>query len=68
MTVMDLTAGLRRSGLLREARLRGCAVVLPLELFLDRLEVQTRLFTGKPVPRAVLAAAVPPWAREEEEG
>jgi shikimate 5-dehydrogenase len=66
MTVMDLTAALRRSDLLREAQSRGCHVVLPRELLLDRLEQQARLFTGTPVPREVLAKALPPWLAEEE--
>lgn len=67
MTVMDLTASLRKSALLREAEVRGCTAVAPRELFLDRLELQSRLFTGKQVPRAVLAGALPSSLQEEEE-
>ncbi len=65
MTVMDLTAGLRPSGLLREAEARGCTVVAPRELLLDRLDLQARLFTGKLVPREVMAGALPAWLTEE---
>jgi 3-dehydroquinate dehydratase / shikimate dehydrogenase len=65
MTVLDLTAGLRKTALLREAEARGCTAVAPRELFLDRVELQARLFTGKPVPRPVLSAALPAWLEEE---
>jgi shikimate 5-dehydrogenase len=67
MTVLDLTAGLRRSTLVREAETRGCNVVQPRELFLDRLDLQERLFTGKQTPQEVLAQGLPRWLREEEE-
>ncbi len=67
MIVMDLTAGVRRSDLLREAQTRGCQVVVPRELLLDRLELQSRLFTGKSVPRDVFADALPRWLKEAEE-
>jgi 3-dehydroquinate dehydratase/shikimate dehydrogenase len=67
MTVLDLTAGLRRSALVREAEVRGCGVVAPRELFLDRLDLQGRLFTGKQTPREVLAQGLPRRLREEEE-
>jgi 3-dehydroquinate dehydratase/shikimate dehydrogenase len=65
MTVLDLTAGLRPSELLREAEARGCTAIAPRELLLDRLELQARLFTGKQVPRDVLSAAIPAWLTEE---
>jgi 3-dehydroquinate dehydratase / shikimate dehydrogenase len=65
MTVLDLTAGLRKSALLREAEARGCTAVAPREVFLDRVELQARLFTGKQVPREVLSAALPAWLEEE---
>jgi 3-dehydroquinate dehydratase/shikimate dehydrogenase len=66
MTVLDLTAALQRSALLREAEARGCTVVRPRDLLLDRLELQARLFTGKQVPRDVMAGAIPAWLAEEE--
>lgn len=66
MTVMDLTAGAARSELLREAEMRGCQAVQPLELLVNILEQQARTLAGKPVPRDVLAAAIP--ARFKEEG
>jgi hypothetical protein len=65
MTVLDLTAGLRTSPLLREAEARGCTAVPPRELFLDHVEAQTRLFTSRQPPSAVLAKALPAWLTEE---
>ena len=56
---MDLTTPLRKSALLREAEQRGCLVVDPRDIFLSRLELQTRMITGKQVPREVLEQAVP---------
>jgi len=67
MTVLDLTAALRKSPLLREAEVRGCKVVTPRDLLLGRLEMQARLFTGKSVEREVLATALPAWLTDEEE-
>jgi 3-dehydroquinate dehydratase/shikimate dehydrogenase len=66
MTVMDLTAGFRPSDLLRGAEVRGCHVVSPRELLLDRLDLQARLFTGKQVPREVFVESLPRWMKEEE--
>jgi shikimate dehydrogenase len=67
MVVVDLTADLRRSSLLREAQGRGCSIVTPADLFIDRVDVQSRLFTGKLTPREVLSAALPGWLLEEAE-
>lgn len=66
MTVMDLTAGAKNSTLLREAAGRGCDIVAPLDLLVDLLELQARTLTGKPVPRAVVRAAIPERFMEEE--
>ena len=65
MTVMDLTAALHKSPLLEEAELRGCAIVLPQQLWLEQVALQTRLLTSKDVPRQILADAAP-WLREDE--
>jgi len=65
MTVLDLTAPLHRSPLLREAELRGCAVVTPQQLWLEQVSLQAHLLTSKDVPRQILADAAP-WLREEE--
>jgi hypothetical protein len=65
MTVMDLSAGLRKSSLLREAEARGCAALAPLQLWLEQVRAQAGLLTGKEVPRQVLAGAVP-WLTQEE--
>jgi 3-dehydroquinate dehydratase/shikimate dehydrogenase len=67
MTVMDLTAPARPSPLLREAEVRGCGVVHPRQLLLDRLAVQARTLTGKDLPREVLAEAMPEEQEEKVE-
>jgi 3-dehydroquinate dehydratase/shikimate dehydrogenase len=59
MTLMDLTAGLRMSHFLREAKLRGCSTVDPRRLFIRQLEQQACLLTGKSVPSEILTAALP---------
>ncbi len=64
MTVMDLTSLLDRSPLLREAELRGCAVVTPQQLWLEQVSLQARLLTSKDVPPHILADAAP-WLLEE---
>jgi shikimate 5-dehydrogenase len=65
MVVLDLTAMLHKTPLVREAELRGCSVVTPHALLLDQIETQARLIAGKEVPRAVLAQAVPAASEEE---
>jgi 3-dehydroquinate dehydratase/shikimate dehydrogenase len=65
MTVMDLTASLPKSTLLREAESRGCAVVVPRELWLEQVALQAHLLTGKKVPRQILANAFPCLQEEE---
>jgi 3-dehydroquinate dehydratase/shikimate dehydrogenase len=66
MTVMDLTAAVRPSPLLREAAARGCAVVSPREVLLEQLALQVGKITGQAADRGVLAAAVPEFLAEEE--
>lgn len=67
MTVMDLTSPLLPSTLLKEARRRDCQVVEPRQLFLQQLEQQARLLTGKQVPTDVLEAALPEASPEDWE-
>ena len=50
MTVLDLTASLRKSALLLEAEARGCKVVSPRKLLREQLARQLRLITGQDVP------------------
>jgi shikimate dehydrogenase len=50
MTVMDLTASLRKTQLLREAEGRGCLVVDPAQVLLEQVAQQARAITGKDVP------------------
>ena len=59
MAVMDMTAPIRPSYLLNEAKARGCLVVEPRQLLLDQLELQARLIVGKQVSREVLEKAIP---------
>ncbi len=64
MTVMDLTAGVKKSDFVREAEQRGCSVVTPQLLWLDQVSAQAKLLTGKELPRQILEDAVP-WLKEE---
>ncbi len=59
MIVMDLTAGAGRSKLLKEAAARSCVLVEPFDLLLATLEMQAKLFTGKPADRQSLVDAIP---------
>ena len=65
ITVMDLTVSFGMSDFLREAKSRGCPIVDPRQLFLQQLEQQARLLTGKPVAPEVLAAALPEPSEDE---
>jgi 3-dehydroquinate dehydratase/shikimate dehydrogenase len=65
MTVMDLTSPLQASSLLREARERGAVAVMPRQLWLEQVGLQTHLLTGKDVPRQLLDDAAP-WLREAD--
>ena len=65
MAVLDLTAGLRRSPLLREAEARGCVAVVPGRLFVDQLAAQARLLTGTEVPHEVFASALDRFFEED---
>jgi hypothetical protein len=44
---------------------RGCAVVMPRDLWLDQTANQAKLLINKEVPRKVLEDAVP-WLMDEE--
>jgi 3-dehydroquinate dehydratase/shikimate dehydrogenase len=65
MTVLDARSALEKSHLVREAEIRGCAVVGARQLWQEQVALQARLLTGKEVPREVLAEAAP-WLAEEE--
>ena len=66
MIVMDLTAGARRTELLRHAESHCCDIVTPIDLILDLLEMQAKALTGQLVPREVLRAAIPQRFLDEE--
>ena len=65
MTVLDARPGLQKSHLIREAEVRGCAVVAPGQLWLEQVALQARLLTGKEMPKQQLADSAP-WLLEEE--
>jgi 3-dehydroquinate dehydratase/shikimate dehydrogenase len=65
MTVMDLTSLLQPSTLLREAQTCGCAVVMPAQVWLEQVALQSHLLTSKDVPRQLLEEAAP-WLGEED--
>jgi shikimate 5-dehydrogenase len=58
MTVMDLTAPLSSSNLLRDAKKRLCAIVSPRVLFLSQLRRMAELITGQEVSTAPLEEAL----------
>jgi shikimate 5-dehydrogenase len=59
IVVMDLTAAVAPSKLIRDAQSRSAAVVLPVDVFLDQALELARTLTNKPIEREVLARAVP---------
>jgi hypothetical protein len=66
MTVMDLTATLVLTPVLREARARRCAWAHPKDLLLDQLTMQARLLTGKELDRKSLEQALPAFLQDDE--
>jgi 3-dehydroquinate dehydratase/shikimate dehydrogenase len=66
MAVMDLSAPLYSSPLLREAEQRGCLVVHPFQVLLEQVAQQARVITGKDVPPEVLRQTLEQvWIEEE---
>jgi 3-dehydroquinate dehydratase/shikimate dehydrogenase len=65
MTVLDARSALGKSHLVREAEVRGCAVVAARQLWLEQVALQARLLTSKEVPLEVLSKAAP-WLMDEE--
>jgi 3-dehydroquinate dehydratase/shikimate dehydrogenase len=65
MTVMDLTATLGPSPLLREAKARGCAVIDPRALFVSELGLKVKMVTAKEVPAEVMAKVLPEVYEED---
>jgi 3-dehydroquinate dehydratase / shikimate dehydrogenase len=58
MAVADLTAGLKRTPLLREAAARGCSVLPPGRLLVEHVLHQVKYVTGQDVPRKPLLEAL----------
>jgi 3-dehydroquinate dehydratase/shikimate dehydrogenase len=54
MAILDLTSGLQKSVLLRDAKALDCIAIDPQQLFLEQVLLQVRLLTGKEVPPDVL--------------
>jgi 3-dehydroquinate dehydratase/shikimate dehydrogenase len=67
MTVMDLTAGPRRSVLLGEAKDRGCAVVSPRRVLLEHVLQQVKLIAAKESPREPVKKAIDDVLPDEDE-
>jgi shikimate 5-dehydrogenase len=67
MTVIDLTATLSPTPLLREAQSRNCAIIEPRRLLLHQLALQGRLLTGKEVTRELIEQAMPGLLENEED-
>jgi 3-dehydroquinate dehydratase/shikimate dehydrogenase len=67
MTVMDLTATLMLTPVLREARARRCGSALPRKLLLDQLAMQARLLTGKEMTRESIEQLMPAFLQIDEE-
>jgi len=66
MTVVDLTASLRKSPLLREAEGRGCLVVDPAQVLLEQVAQQAKVITNKEVPHQPLQDLLGRVLQEEE--
>lgn len=66
MTVMDLTAPLHKSQLLRDAEHRGCLVVDPGQVLLEQVAQQVKASAGKEVPHEVLQDMLEKVRQEEE--
>jgi shikimate 5-dehydrogenase len=60
MTVVDVAALPRESGLLSEAGQRGCRVVSPQQVLVELVNRQTRAVVGETVPREFLLETLRP--------
>jgi 3-dehydroquinate dehydratase/shikimate dehydrogenase len=67
MVVMDLTAALSPSPLLREARARRCGVASPRRMLREQLALQLRLLTGKEMSNEELEEVMPGFLQQDEE-
>ena len=64
MTVIDLTANIQPSRFLREAESRGCAIVSPSRLLIERVREHVRKLGGD-VPVEELQSKLAAWTPEE---
>jgi 3-dehydroquinate dehydratase/shikimate dehydrogenase len=67
MVVMDLTAALSPSPLIREAQARRCGVASPRRLLREQLAMQIRLLTGKDMTNEQLEEVMPGFLQQDEE-
>jgi 3-dehydroquinate dehydratase/shikimate dehydrogenase len=67
MVVMDLTAALSPSPLLREARARRCGAASPRRLLREQLAGQFRLLTGKELTAEQVEEVMPGFLQADEE-
>jgi 3-dehydroquinate dehydratase/shikimate dehydrogenase len=67
MCVVDLTAPLQLSELLRQATRRGCLIVPPTEVLLEQVQQQAKLITSKEPARQVLEQTLAEVFQEEFE-
>lgn len=65
MTVLDLTSIPRRSAILGEAKLRGCAIVPPTSLLIEQARAHVQRVGGQEIDRAVLREKLALWLDEE---
>jgi hypothetical protein len=59
VTLLDLTDPLKATPLAAACAGRGLTVILPRDIWLARVQLHAETLAGKPVPRDVLAGAVP---------
>jgi 3-dehydroquinate dehydratase/shikimate dehydrogenase len=67
MTVLDLTATVSRTPLLREARSRRVGFAEPKKLLLEQMVLQARLLTGQKLTRKGLEEAMPMFLQDDED-
>jgi 3-dehydroquinate dehydratase/shikimate dehydrogenase len=67
MSVMDLTASLESSPLLREAKKRGCGVVEPRQVLFEHVIRGFKLISGKEPPRERLQEVLAELCPDEDE-
>jgi shikimate 5-dehydrogenase len=65
MVVLDLTALPRSTPLIREARMRGCAVVDPRRVLVEQARVHVRRIAGETPAAEPLLEKLGGWLQED---